>query len=338
MGKVQTTKIMSTSSSLPWLEKYRPKSLDQVVGNGFIVERLKFFAQNGGLPHLILTGPPGVGKTTSIHAYAHQVLGAKAKDAILEMNASDERSINDVRTTIKDFAARKVELPPNAYKIIILDEVDAMGQLAQAALRRLMENYAKSTRFVLACNDSTKIIEPIQSRCAIFRLTTLKEEDIIKRLSFIAKEEKVVFEGENEALKALAETANGDMRIAINNLQSTFAAFGIVSKHNIYELCEKPKPEKIVAIFEAIIKKKNLNEALKLTNDMIADGYCIDEIVSTMFQVAQSSNVLEPRLKLTYAKEIMELNKNVNDCISSPLQLQGTIAKLFLLSANPQAK
>jgi replication factor C subunit 2/4 len=169
---------MSHSEQRLWVEKYRPSVLADIVGNAETVERLKVIAEEGNMPNLIIAGPPGTGKTTSVTCLARAMLGAAYKEALLELNASDDRGIDVVRNKIKMFAQKKVTLPPGRHKIIILDEADAMTKGAQQALRRTMEVYSATTRFALACNNSTKIIEPIQSRAAILRYTKLSNEEV----------------------------------------------------------------------------------------------------------------------------------------------------------------
>lgn len=182
------------------VEKYRPLFLDDVVGNADTIDRLKVIARDGNCPHIIISGMPGIGKTTSIHCLARQLLGNAHKEGVLELNASDERcvafmydiaalltlsicrGIDVVRNKIKSFAQKKVTLPPGRHKIVILDEADSMTAGAQQALRRTMEIYSNSTRFCLACNMSNKIIEPIQSRCAILRYAKLRDEEILSTL------------------------------------------------------------------------------------------------------------------------------------------------------------
>ncbi|CAM9780143.1 unnamed protein product, partial [Phaeothamnion confervicola] len=166
---------------VPWVEKYRPTTLDDVVGNGPTIARLRIIAVEGNLPNVIISGPPGTGKTTSINALARTMLKDAYKNAVLELNASDSRGIDVVRNKIKMFAQKKVSLPPGQHKIIILDEADSMTAAAQQALRRTMEIYSSTTRFALACNISTKIIEPIQSRCAILRFSRLSDEEVRER-------------------------------------------------------------------------------------------------------------------------------------------------------------
>ncbi|RYR29883.1 hypothetical protein Ahy_B01g054484 isoform B [Arachis hypogaea] len=181
----------NSSYDVPWVEKYRPSKVSDVVGNQDAVSRLQVIARDGNMPNLILSGPPGTGKTTSILALAHELLGSNSKEAVLELNASDDRGIDVVRNKIKMFAQKKVTLPPGRHKIVILDEADSMTSGAQQALRRTMEIYSNTTRFALACNTSSKVIEPIQSRCAIVRFSRLSDEEILGRLMVVVQAEKV---------------------------------------------------------------------------------------------------------------------------------------------------
>lgn len=185
----------STSAfEVPWVEKYRPKLLTDVVGNSEAVSRLQAIAQTGNLPNIILAGPPGIGKTTSVLCLAREMLGESYKDAVLELNASDARGIDVVRNKIKMFAQKKVTLPKGMHKIIILDEADSMTGAAQQALRRTMEIFSSSTRFAIACNNSTKIIEPIQSRCAVLRFSRLQDAEVLIRLQQVCAKENVSYE------------------------------------------------------------------------------------------------------------------------------------------------
>ena len=212
---------------MPWVEKYRPEYLRDVVGNAEAVKRLEALAVQGNVPNIILAGPPGIGKTTSVLCLARETLGEQYKNAVLELNASDARGIDVVRDSIKLFAKKKVNLPVGRHKLIILDEADSMTSAAQQALRRTMEIYSSTTRFALACNNSTKIIEPIQSRCAVLRFTHLSDAEILTRLLQVCKDENVPYD--DGGLEAIIFTAEGDMRNALNSLQSTNSGFGMVS-------------------------------------------------------------------------------------------------------------
>lgn len=220
---------------LPWVEKYRPMRLAEVVGNEEIVERLKVNAQHGNMTNLLLTGPPGCGKTTAVMCLARELLGeAMIKEAVLELNASDERGIDVVRNRVKMFAQKRLTLPPGAHKIIILDEADSMTPSAQQSLRRTMEIYSSTTRFALACNLSSKVIEPIQSRCAVVRFQRLTDEQITKRLLEVLIAENAQYEP--AGIEALVFTAEGDMRQALNNAQSTFHGFNRITAENVFKV------------------------------------------------------------------------------------------------------
>jgi replication factor C subunit 2/4 len=248
------------------VEKYRPVFLDDIVGNTETIERLKIIAKDGNMPHVIISGMPGIGKTTSVLCLARQLLGPVAyKEAVLELNASDERGIDVVRNRIKGFAQKKVTLPAGRQKIVILDEADSMTSGAQQALRRTMEIYSGTTRFAFACNQSNKIIEPLQSRCAILRYARLTDGEVVKRLYQICAAEKV--EWTDDGIAALVFSAEGDMRQAINNLQSTFAGFGLVNSDNVFRVVDSPHPIKVQAMIKCCQEAK-IDEALDALKEL----------------------------------------------------------------------
>ena len=211
------------------------------MGNKETVGRLEVLAEQGNMPNLILSGPPGTGKTTSVLALARQLLGDAYKEGVLELNASDDRGIDVVRNRIKAFAQKKVTLPPGKHKVVVLDEADSMTEGAQQAMRRTMEIYSSTTRFALACNMSDKIIEPIQSRCAVLRYSKLTDVQVLKRLQDVLGAEKAAFN--EQGLEALIFTAEGDMRQALNNAQATHSGFGFISSDNVFQVCDQPQPE-----------------------------------------------------------------------------------------------
>lgn len=190
-----------------WLEKYRPIKFEDVVGNQGAVNILKSHADDGTFPHLLLSGPPGCGKTTVVHCLARQHLGDHYHDGCIELNASDDRGIDVVREKIKGFAQQKVTLQEGKLKIIILDEADSMTGAAQQAMRRTMEIYSQTTRFALACNISSKLIEPIQSRCAILRFSRISDDELLKRLKWVLEQEGATYD--QEGLEALVFSAEG---------------------------------------------------------------------------------------------------------------------------------
>ncbi|KAK2811832.1 replication factor C subunit 4 [Emmonsiellopsis sp. PD_5] len=319
---------------LPWVEKYRPVFLDDIVGNTETIERLKIIARDGNMPHVIISGMPGIGKTTSVLCLARQMLGDSYKEAVLELNASDERGIDVVRNRIKGFAQKKVTLPQGRHKLVILDEADSMTSGAQQALRRTMEIYSTTTRFAFACNQSNKIIEPLQSRCAILRYSRLTDAQVVKRLMQICEAEKV--EHSEDGIAALVFSAEGDMRQAINNLQSTWAGFGFVSGDNVFRVVDSPHPVKVQAMIKACWEGK-IDAALDTLNELWDLGYSSHDIISTMFRVTKTIPTLSEHAKLEFIKEIGFAHMRILEGVQTLVQLSGCVAKLCRVNMKPEA-
>ncbi|RHY08576.1 hypothetical protein DYB37_004570 [Aphanomyces astaci] len=316
---------MSVEFEAPWVEKYRPSTLSEIVGNSETVNRLQVIAKEGNMPNIIISGPPGIGKTTSILCLARDLLGdALMKTAVLELNASDDRGIDTVRNKIKMFAMQKVTLPPNRQKIVILDEADSMTTAAQQALRRTMEVFSSTTRFALACNNSTKIIEPIQSRCAILRYTRLKDEMILERLVHVCDAEKVGYN--HDGMEALIFTAEGDMRNALNNCQATFSGFGYISDANVFKVCDQPHPTVVKEIIDACVQG-DMVTAEKAMVALWKSGYSALDIIGTVFRVAKSAD-MDESLKLDFVKLIGQAHMCVADGLTTLVQLHGLVARL----------
>ncbi|KAK1778989.1 DNA replication factor C-like protein [Copromyces sp. CBS 386.78] len=315
------------------VEKYRPVFLDDVVGNTETIERLKIIAKEGNMPHVIISGMPGIGKTTSVLCLARQLLGDAYKEAVLELNASDERGIEVVRQRIKGFAQKKVTLPPGRHKIVILDEADSMTSGAQQALRRTMEIYSNTTRFAFACNQSNKIIEPLQSRCAILRYAKLTDAQVVKRLLQIIEAERVEYS--DDGLAALVFSAEGDMRQAINNLQSTHAGFGFVSGDNVFKVVDSPHPIKVQAMLKACYEG-NVDAALDGLRELWDLGYSSHDIISTMFKVTKTIPTLSEHAKLEFIKEIGFTHMKILEGVQTLLQLSGCVARLCRLNMDPK--
>lgn len=281
------------------------------------------------MPNIILHGPPGCGKTTVILCMARKILGPHLKEAVLELNASNERGLDVVRNKIKMFAQSKVTLDPGRQKLVILDEADAMTEAAQQALRRIIEIYSKTTRFAFACNIFDKIIEPIQSRCAVVRFNRLNEEQLRSKMLSICKEMNVKYD--DKGIDAIIYTAQGDMRQAINNLQSTYDGFESITEENVFKVCDEPPPITIQNIIEHCLKR-NLDEAEKCLANLYKLGYCTEDIVSSMFRVVKSYNMPE-YTKLEFLKQIGISQIRIVQGVNSMLQMKGLISHFVKKSA-----
>ncbi|KAJ3072413.1 replication factor C subunit 4 [Podochytrium sp. JEL0797] len=317
------------SFSMPWVEHYRPLILKDIVGNEDTVARLSVIARDGNMPNIIISGPPGIGKTTSILCLARELLGDQYKEAVLELNASDDRGIDVVRNRIKMFAQKKVTLPEGRHKIIILDEADSMTPGAQQALRRTMEIFSSTTRFALACNMSSKIIEPIQSRCAILRYSRLSDSQLLKRLVEICRFENVEYVP--EGLEAIIFSAEGDMRQAINNLQATHSGFGFISYDNVFKVCDQPSPAVLGEVITACMRA-DVDAAAAGLERFWNEGYSGVDIVGTLFRVVKFHSMPE-YLKLEFIREIGQTHMRMIEGVQTVVQVSGLAARLCKLSA-----
>jgi len=225
-----------------WTEKYRPRTLDEIVNQEEIVSRLKSFVKAKNVPHCIFAGPPGTGKTTAALCLAHDLYGENYREYVMELNASDERGINVIRETVKTFA-RSRPIGEVSFKILILDEADNMTDDAQQALRRTMERYTETARFILVANYSSKIIEPIQSRCAPFRFTPLPRDAIIKRIEYICEKEHVTIL--DDGIEAILDLSEGDLRKTLNILQTAASVGKPIDAEIVYSVVGKANPYSI---------------------------------------------------------------------------------------------
>ncbi|CDO69757.1 hypothetical protein BN946_scf184766.g2 [Trametes cinnabarina] len=239
------------NENLPWVEKYRPVTLDDVVSHKDITSTIEKFIEKNRLPHLLFYGPPGTGKTSTILAVARRIYGADYRKQILELNASDDRGIDVVREQIKNFAETRT-LFSKGYKLIVLDEADMMTTAAQSALRRVIEQYTKNVRFCIICNYVNKIIPAIQSRCTRFRFSPLPMSEVEKRLDNVIQAEGVRLTEDGK--KALLKLSKGDMRRALNVLQACHAAYEISGETEIYNCTGNPHPADIETIVNSMLQ------------------------------------------------------------------------------------
>ncbi len=327
--------MSSELAELLWAEKYRPRSLDEIVNQEEIVRRLKKFVEEKNMPHLLFVGPPGTGKTTAAHALAHDLYGENYRQYMLELNASDERGIETIRTKVKEFARSRT--PPGVpFKIVLLDEADNMTADAQQALRRLMEMYTASTRFILIANYPSKIIEPIQSRCAIFRFTPLKKEDVVARLKWICQQEHCQYD--EEALETIYEISEGDMRRAINILQAA-CALGRVTVEAVYKVVGLAHPREIREIIKLALDGRFTDARKKLRELMINYGLSGTDVIKQIHR-----EIFGPELKLPDELRVMiadyagEIQYRLVEGADDEIQLNAFLAWLAMLGRKLKAK
>ena len=311
-----------------WAEKYRPQTLDEMWNQTEIVSRLKNFVKDRNLPHLLFVGPAGVGKTTSILALARDLYGQGYQSFILELNASDERGINVIRDKVKNFARTAAISSEVPFKILIMDEADSLTSAAQHALRRTMEMYTRTCRFCLIGNYSENIIEPIQSRCSIFRFAPLSEEDMRGWISTIARKEgvKLVEEG----LDAIYEAAMGDLRKATNLLQAAAASQGSeVDDIAIYSVLGRVSPGKVREMINLGLKGEFLEAREVLRGLLIDEGLAADDIIRIVYSEVLRLGIPECwKVKLSDA--IGEIDYRLTQGARPEIQLSALVARLAL--------
>ncbi|NHX39934.1 replication factor C small subunit [Haloarcula quadrata] len=267
-----------------WIEKYRPQTLDDVMGHENIVGRLKSYVSRNDLSHMLFSGPAGTGKTTCATAIARELYGDDWREHFLELNASDERGIDVVRDRIKNFA--RTSFGGVEYRIIFLDEADALTSDAQSALRRTMEQFSNNVRFILSCNYSSQIIDPIQSRCAVFRFSPLADDAVAEEIRTIAAEEDI--ELTEDGLDALVYAADGDMRKAINGLQAASVSGDTVDESAVYAITSTARPEEIRTMVQSALdgdftaSRATLDRLL--TEEGIAGGDIIDQLHRSIWE------------------------------------------------------
>jgi len=311
----------------PWVEKYRPQRLDDIVGQDHIVRRLKHYVKTGSMPHLLFAGPPGTGKTTSALALSRELFGENWRHNFLELNASDERGINVIREKVKEFARTK-PIGGASFKIIFLDEADALTQDAQQALRRTMEMFSNNVRFILSCNYSSKIIEPIQSRCAIFRFRPLRDEDIARRIEFIAENEGL--ELTEDGLQALLYVAEGDLRRAINVLQAAAALDTKITDENVFLVASRARPEDIRDMMKSALEGNFLKAREKLREILLKQGLSGEDVLIQMHKEVFNLPIPEDK-KVALADKIGEYNFRLVEGANEMIQLEALLAQFTIM-------
>ena len=307
-----------------WTEKYRPKTLNEIIDEEEIVARLQEFVKRETMPHCLFAGPPGTGKTTAALCLARDLFGERFQDVFMELNASDERGIDVVRTTVKEFA-RMASLSSVPFKILVLDEADNMTSDAQSALRRTMEKYSDTCRFILCCNYSGRIIEPIQSRCALFRFTPLPDGKIVENLHRIAKNEGLKFT--ESGLKSVVELAEGDLRKAINTLQAASSMSKGITEESVFQVVGRAKPTDVHEMLNHALKGDFIKARDELRHLLVRYGLSGSEIVrqihSEIFRLA-----IPEKKRIELIEAVGEIDFRLVQGGDEEVQLSALLARL----------
>ncbi|PIA47475.1 hypothetical protein AQUCO_01400252v1 [Aquilegia coerulea] len=315
----------TNDKATPWVEKFRPQSLADVAAHRDIIDTIDRLTSENKLPHLLLYGPPGTGKTSTVLAVARKIYGASYHNMILELNASDDRGIDVVRQQIQDFASTQsfsfgVKSP---VKLVLLDEADAMTKDAQFALRRVIEKYTKNTRFALICNHVNKIIPALQSRCTRFRFAPLDASHVTERLKHVIKAEGLNVD--ESGLTALVRLSNGDMRKALNILQSTHMASPHISEEAVYLCTGNPMPKDIEQISHWLLNESFMTSLRSISDIKMRKGLALVDIVREVtmfiFQIKMPSGV-----RVQLINDLADIEYRLSFACNDKLQLGSLIA------------
>jgi replication factor C small subunit len=308
-----------------WSEKYRPRDFSDIYGNSHVIERVKAFLEAKNMPHLLFSGPAGSGKTATSLVIAKKLFQNSWHENFLELNASDARGIDVVRQEVKSFARTRAigEVP---FKIILLDECDALTKEAQQALRRTMEQFTTTCRFILSCNNSSKIIDPIQSRCAVFKFRPRELKDIESFISQVSKNEK--FKINDKAIKIIYEMTRGDLRRVINILQASASLTKNIDEKTIYEVVSEVKPESLKEILELALEGKFLDARNKLLDVMLKQGLNGLDIVKSVQSEIWNLKISE-EAKIKLIERTAEIEFRIVEGSDDYVQLEALLASFI---------
>lgn len=315
-------------TSLMWSEKYRPQKLEEVVNQKGIIKGISNLVKSPDLPHMLFAGPAGVGKTTTALCIARELLKDQWEKDTLSLNASDERGIKMVREKVKRFA-RERSVATSPFKIIILDEADEMTGDAQTALRRIIEDFAENTRFIIICNYLSQIIEPIQSRCVVFRFTRLPKEDVVDHLKMICEKEKVKYE--EKALGQIYDATGGDLRHSINVMQAA-AGMGSVSAANVTAAVGLSGRSKVGEVLRLALSGKFNEARAKLLELMQVYGMSETDFMKYASQELYDMQAVKDRPD-EFAALMAEYDYRLSAGAHPEIQLAALLAQLGKLAA-----
>lgn len=310
------------------MEKYRPSSLEEIYGQEEIVNTVRKFVHEGKLPHLLFYGPPGTGKTSTITALAKEIYGKNYKNMVLELNASDDRGIDVVRNQIKDFASTQ-QIFSRGFKLIILDEADAMTAVAQNSLRRIIERYTKNTRFCILANYSHKLNPALLSRCTRFRFQPIAQEAIRERVNNVIKKENLSLAPDAE--NALLSLCNGDMRRALNVLQACKAALDneddVIDTDMIYECIGAPHPQDIEAVLDLILKDDWTTCFLTFNRYKTTKGLALVDLILGFVDILAKYD-LKPQTRIAILKGLADIEYGISKGGNEKIQTSAAIGTI----------
>ncbi len=309
-----------------WTEKYRPQIFEDMVGQEEIIKRVKSLVDSMNIPHLLFAGPAGVGKSTLALIIVKQLFGASWRENYLELNASDERGIDVIRQKVKDFARTRA-LGDAPFKVIFLDEADALTREAQQALRRTMENYTATCRFVMSCNYSSRILDPIQSRAVVFRFQLLDKRDIKKRVTLIAEREGLMIEG--SGFDALYEASEGDCRRAINLLQATASISPNITPDLINTIVSKAKPSDIKIVLDYALSGDFSSAKEKLLDIMLKESISGQDVIKAIQREIWNLPI-DNSLKVKLTEKTGEAEFRLVEGSDEFIQLEALIASFIM--------
>lgn len=309
-----------------WTEKYRPKTFSEMVGQNNIVKRVRSLTNSQNIPHLLFAGPAGTGKSTLALIIVKELFGDTWRDNYLELNASDERGINIIRDKVKNFARTK-SLENIPFKVIFLDEADALTPEAQQALRRTMENYSATCRFIMSCNYSSKIIDPIQSRCATFRFKLLEKKDIKEVIERIAQNENISIN--DEAIESIYEGSEGDCRRSINILQSTASISPSINQDLVSTVISSARPKDIKIVLDYALSGDFEHSREKLLDVMLKESISGQDVIKSIQKEIWNLSI-EPEVKVKLTEKVGEIEFRIIEGSDPYIQLEALLAGFVL--------